>query len=161
MRLLLILSCVALWPAWGQAQGRPPATALTAARDLTADARVMRAERIPMLVLFAQRDCSWCERTRREFLLPMQKDPAEAARVRMRQINIDSDAPLTDFSGHHTTHRAFARAHQASLTPTLMFFGPDGEQLAEAIVGFQTADFYGATIDQGIAQSLARLRAAR
>ena len=161
MRLLLILSCVALWPVWGQAQGAPPATTLTVARDLAADARVMREKRIPMLVLFAQKDCPWCERARREFLLPMQKDPATAAKVRMRQINIDSDAPLIDFSGHYTTDRAFAKAHQAGLTPTLMFFGPDGRQLAETIVGFQTADFYGATIDRGIDQSLARLRSHR
>ncbi|OIQ89228.1 hypothetical protein GALL_288820 [mine drainage metagenome] len=160
MRLLLILSCVALWPVWGQAQGKPTTT-LSVARNLAAEARVMREKRIPMLVLFARKDCPWCERARREFLLPMQKDPATAARVRMRQINIDSDAPLTDFSGHHTTDRAFATAHQASLTPTLMFFGPNGEQLAAAIVGFQTADFYGASIDQGIDQSLARLHSYR
>ena len=156
-----ILPCVALWLLWGQAQGAPTATTLTVARDLAADARVMREKRIPMLVLFAQKDCPWCERARREFLLPMQKDPATAAKVRMRQINIDSDAPLIDFSGHYTTDRAFAKAHQAGLTPTLMFFGPDGRQLAETIVGFQTADFYGATIDRGIDQSLARLRSHR
>jgi len=88
----------------------------------------------------------------------MTIDPAYANRVLLRQIDLDSDAPLKDFAGHATTHRAYAKTQNARLTPTLMFYGPDGKQLAEPIVGFRLADFYGEYIERGIDEGLAVLR---
>ena len=128
------------------------------AHDFAADAQRQRERRIPLLVLYSQADCPWCERARREFLLPMANNPASAERVLLRQIDIDSDAPLKDFSGNATTHRAFARGLRVRFTPTLMFFGPDGGQLAESIVGFRLADFYGEYIERGIDEGLIQLR---
>ena len=40
-----------------------------------------------------------------------------------------------------------------------MFHGPAGEPLAEAIVGFRLADFYGAYLERAIEESRARLKA--
>jgi len=165
LRLCLwILSCLSLWalaatgePALAQLPATSPA-ALPLARDLSADAQRLRAHRIPLLVLYSQADCPWCERARREFLVPMANDPAAAERVMLLQIDLDSDAPLTDFAGHATTHRAFAKTQNARFTPTLMFYGPDGGQLAEPIVGFRLADFYGEYIERDIDEGLARLR---
>ncbi|TRZ67036.1 MAG: hypothetical protein D4S02_05780 [Rhodocyclaceae bacterium] len=110
------------------------------------------------MVLFSRADCPWCERARRQYLIPLANDPASTDRVLMRQIDLDSNAVLIDFNGKATTHRLFGEAQDAKLTPTLMFYGPDGRQVGEPIVGFLLADFYAAHIDRGIDQALATLR---
>lgn len=132
------------------------------AADLAADARGMKARGQVMLVLYSQADCRWCERARREYLVPLRNDPARSGRVLLRQIDLDSDAPLAGFDGGRTTHRAFARAEGARLTPTLAIYGPDGARLAEPIIGFRLADFYGAYIERALDEAQVRLgRAAR
>lgn len=156
-----ILACLPLWTLGGTPLAAVPAPTLERARDLAGDAKLLRQRRVPLLVLYSQTDCTWCERTRREFLLPMTKDPASAARILVRQIDIDSDAPLTDFQGRTTTHRVFAAAQRAKFTPTLMFYGPDGRAVAAPIVGFLLADYYGTYIERGIDDGLAALHAVR
>lgn len=132
------------------------ATPLPEAQNLAADARIMRTERLPLMVLFSRSNCNWCEKVRREYLAAIAAEPN--ARVLLRQVDIDRDAALTDFTGQTTSHRAFAQAHQARLAPTLMFFGPDGELLADTLVGYHAPDFYGALIDRAIDGSRTRLR---
>jgi hypothetical protein len=41
--------------------------------------------------------------------------------------------------------------------PTVAFLGPDGE-LAERLLGYQSADFYGAYLDDRIAEAAAKLK---
>ena len=129
----------------GAAPGEIPRAA-----DLAADARGMRRGQIPMLVLYSQADCHWCEQVKRDHLLPLQRDPA--ARVILRQIDLDSDAPLVDFAGRLTTHRAYARGEGARVTPTLAVYGADGRRLAEPLVGVRIPDFYGSYIERLIAE---------
>jgi len=162
LRLCLwILTCLPIWAfgeaAVAQSSAASPA-ALTVAQDLAADANILRQSRIPMVILYSQADCAWCERARREFLVPMANEPGAAQRVMLRQVDLDRDTPLKDFAGRATTHRAFARAHKARFTPTLMFYGPDGGQLAEPIIGFRLADFYGTYIERSIDEGLILLR---
>lgn len=156
-----ILACLLAWALAGAAlAARPglPARSLQVAQDLAADARILRERRVPLMVLYSRADCPWCERARRQYLVPLANDPASAERILMRQIDLDSDAPLVDFNGRATTHRRFGAGQRATLTPTLMFYGPDGQQVAEPIIGFLLADFYAAHIDKGIDAGLAELR---
>ncbi|MBI4988402.1 MAG: hypothetical protein HZC23_06220 [Rhodocyclales bacterium] len=148
--VLLILAWLPMAP--GAAQPH-----LAPARDLAADARDMRAQGTVMLVLFSQADCRWCERARREVLLPLQNDPASRRRVVLREVALDNDEPLTDFAGRRTTHRRFAAAARASFTPTLIVYGPDGTRLAEPIVGFRLTDFYAEYVNHAVEEGLARL----
>lgn len=148
-----ILAWLAVASAAAAASG---AIQLSPAGDLAADAARMREQRIPMVILFSRSDCRWCEKARREHLIPLANDPAAKALV--RQVDMDRDTPLADFDGRATSHRAFANRHKARLAPTLMFFGPDARQLAEPIVGFRLPDFYGAYIEQSIDEGLAQLR---
>ena len=77
----------------------------------------------------------------------------------VRELHIDRDTPLIDFAGRRTSSADFARRLQVRLVPTVMFHGPAGEPLAEAIVGFRLADFYGAYLERAIEESRARLKA--
>ncbi len=163
--LILALALTApptIWAAPGAAaQG---ATTLPLARNLAADGRDVAASKRPLLVLFSETGCPWCERARREFLLPMQGNPDYQAKVVFRQIDIDQKTPLTAFDGAATSHQAFARAMKIKRFPTVLLLGPEGEVLAEPLVGLGIADYYGAYLDEridGAAAKLARAPAAK
>lgn len=145
-----VLLCV-LWS--------PAAHALTAVEDFAADARLMRERKIPMLLLFSADGCSWCETARRQVLNPMAADPGNANRVLIRQVNIDQRVAIADFGGKTTTHRDFAQARKARLTPTLMVLDADGREIAESIVGVRLLDFYGTYIERAVDAGLDRVRA--
>jgi len=131
------------------------------ARDFAADARLASQRNIPLLVLFSESGCPWCERTRREFLVPMQRNPEYQAKVMMREVGIDSAAELVDFTGKKTSHAEFARRSHVSMMPTVIMLGPRGETLAEPLVGFRGADYYGYFLDQRIDAALAQMRSTR
>lgn len=139
--------------AWLPLASAAAAAGIAPAADLAEDARGMRTQNRVMLVLYSQADCPWCERARNEYLIPLQDDPAWRDRVLLRQIDLDSDAPLIDFAGKRATHRAFARGERARMTPTLVVYGPDGARLAEPIVGFRLADFYAAYIERALEEA--------
>lgn len=159
-RWLWILACllVLLPAAPAAADDTPPAKQLPIAVSFAVDGVAVAARKVPLLVLFSRANCSWCDRARQEFLLPMMAEPDAGRRVLVRQIDIDSDASLVDFTGNATTHRRFAQSQHARFAPTLMFYGPDGKQVAEPVVGFLLADFYSSYIERGIDAGLARLR---
>ena len=129
---------------------------LVEARDLAEDARLAAAKGVPLVVLYSRDDCSWCEKVRREHLGPMSRDPAAPALV--RELHMDRATPLIDFGGRRTTSADFSKQMQAQFAPTVMFHGPQGASLAEPIVGFRLADFYGAYLDRAIEESRAQLR---
>lgn len=152
------LRAIALILSWLPLALAAAESSLPPAQDLAADARDMRARGTVMLVLFSQAGCRWCERARNEVLLPLANDPASSRRVVLREVAIDNDAPLTDFSGRRITHRRFAASEGAHLTPTLVVYGPDGQRLAEPIIGFRLADFYAEYVNRAVEEGLARLR---
>jgi thioredoxin-related protein len=129
---------------------------LPEATDLAADARLAAARGVPLVVLYSRDDCSWCDKVRREFLGPMSRNPSVAAVI--RELHMDRATALVDFAGRRTTSADFSKQVQAQFAPTVMFHGPDGAALAESIVGFRLADFYGAYLNSAIEESCARLQ---
>lgn len=101
--------------------------------------------------MFSEDGCAWCERARREFLLPMLRNAGYRARVDFVQVDVDNDRPLTDFSGRPSTHAAVARVLAVKLVPTVMLFGAKGERLTDPLRGFAGgSDYYGFHLDQRI-----------
>lgn len=137
----------------------PACAQMTQASDLAADARVAAGRNVPLLLLFSQAGCPWCERARQEFLLPMQRNPEYQAKVMMREVGTDSSAALVDFAGKTTTQGEFARRSRVNMMPTVMLFSPRGVALGEPLVGFGSADYYGYFLDQHIDAALVQLRA--
>jgi len=154
--VLAILAWLAASPAAALAATAVAPGRLEAARDLAADGRLARESHLPILLFYSRADCPWCERARREHLQPLARENPPRAIV--RQIDIDQDAALTDFAGKATTHRRFGQGIKARLTPTLAFVGPDGQTVADTIVGYKLADFYGAYIDRAIEDARTKLK---
>lgn len=114
---------------------------------------------VPILVLFSTTTCPYCEVAKRDYLIPMDRDRANRKRVLMRELHIDSSAPLTGFDGKPTTAAAFAAAHKVSVVPTVMVFTPHGEPVGEPIVGLLIPDYYYGFLETAIEAGLAKVRA--
>ena len=137
----------------------PALPPVPSARNLAADGQTTRDGKLPVVVFYSRHTCGWCDKARREHLNAMAANAQTGALF--RQVNVDSTAPLIDFSGQPTTHGAFAKRFDIKLTPTLMFFDSDGRPLAGAIVGYRIAEFYGTLIEDAIEDSRNQLRDTR
>jgi thioredoxin-related protein len=126
-------------------------------RDLHADAATSRQNRMPLLLFFDREECPFCERALREYLVPFSRDEWKN-RALFRQVEIDRTLPVRDFDGTVTTHQALAARYGISLSPTVLIVDAQGRAMAEPIVGLLTVDFYGAYIQNALADAWARLK---
>ncbi|KPK07561.1 MAG: hypothetical protein AMJ64_06390 [Betaproteobacteria bacterium SG8_39] len=133
------------------------AQAIAMAQDLARSAREAAAARVPLLVFFSQPGCPYCDLARRDYLGPMNSDPASRTTQRMLEVDITSESPLVDYSGRATTHRAFARAEQVRFVPVVKFVGAGGESLAPALIGLTVPGFYQSYLDRRIEQAAGRI----
>ncbi|MGE5131017.1 MAG: thioredoxin fold domain-containing protein [Sphingomonadaceae bacterium] len=113
---------------------------IPAARDLARAARDAQRTGGPLVVLYTQPDCVYCERAKRDYLEPLLADRAAAPRI--VEVDVTSQARLADFSGRSVSQAEFARTQHVRILPTLGFYGPGGERLAQPLVGLTVPDFY-------------------
>jgi len=135
------------------ANDQPPAA------DLRAEATQAARLGGPLVVLYSRRDCKYCETVKRDYLKPLASQPRYRDKLLIRQINQDSDQPLLDFHGERTTHARFAASEKIKLVPVVAFYGPNGQRLAESIVGARLPDFYPSYLETAIEQSIAAIKA--
>ena len=135
------------------------ATDLPAAQDLRTDADRAARAGAPLIVIYSRKDCKYCETVKRDYLKPLAANPRYRAKVVIRQIDQDSDAPLVDFRGEATTHARFATSEKIKLVPVVAFYGPQGKRLAEPIVGARLPDFYPSYLEESIEKSSLALKA--
>jgi thioredoxin-related protein len=131
---------------------------LQEANDLQADAARAGEDKLPILVLFSSSYCGYCTIVREDFLKPMLISGDYDDKVIMRVVNIDSTEGLRDFEGREVDAEAFADRRGVFVTPTVKFFGPDGNETTSDLVGLSTVDYYGGFLDTAIEESLVHLR---
>lgn len=125
-------------------------TELPAAVNLRQEAAQASRHGAPLLIIFSRRDCKYCEIVKRDYLLPLTQNPRYRERVVVRQITQDSDAALTDFRGQPLSQAQFASAEKIGFVPVVAFYGPNGQRLAEPIVGARLADFYQGYLEEAL-----------
>ncbi len=119
-------------------------TALPVPSSLPGAAMTATAQGEPLVLLVSLPGCPYCELVRRNYLLPARKESGRQA----WQLNIaDRKTPLTGFDGKTTTAAAQINAWKAAFTPTVLFLGSQGQELAERLVGVTVPDFYGAYLE--------------
>ncbi len=149
----LILACGLASPGTAGA-----AKELVHAKDFKADARVAGQRQVPILVLFTSPGCHYCERVKREYLVPMQQDPAYRKKALIREVTVGATAPLTGFDGAATTEGAFAAAHKVFMVPTVKVLDTLGNDASEAIVGLLTPDYYFGYLETAIDNGIQKVR---
>ena len=99
------------------------------------------------IALFSQPGCTFCKEVRENYLKPMVR--SRRLRIVAAEFELNGTRRIRDWTERGPTEAEFARECKAHFAPTLMFFGPAGEALAEPIVGL-SRDFFGAYLEQRI-----------
>ncbi|MES9845346.1 MAG: thioredoxin fold domain-containing protein [Candidatus Sedimenticola sp. PURPLELP] len=123
------------------------------AQNLALDARTG----LPIMVLVSQDHCPYCVQIKREILKPMLKAEDFKDELLIRELYIDLGTKVTDFQGKLRPSADLARDYGASLTPTLLFLGPDGKELAKRIVGINTPELFYFYVESAIKKSIAQM----
>ena len=123
-------------------------TALSVPTSLPQALLDAKAKGQPLVLLITLPGCVYCELVRRSYLMPLLPEIG----LQAWQLDVSNRrAPLIDFDGKPTTAALQAKAWKATFTPTVLFFGSQGRELAERLVGIAVPDFYGAYLEQRLA----------
>lgn len=143
-----LLLAAAAWPLAGHAATLPRAL------DLQRELAAALARHEPLVLLVSLDGCAYCHIVRDHHLAPLHQQQG----LPVVQVDMRSRRQLKDAAGRPMVHDEFVRARRVTVAPTVLFLGPQGEELAERLVGGSIPDFYGAYLEQRLAQARARLR---
>jgi len=130
------------------------------AQDLLAESRQAACHGQPLVVMFGSSTCPYCSVVRSLYIAPLMKDERYPGIV-SREVEIDSNQLVTDFSGKRVSMSALAAKHGATLVPQVVVFGPDGKQAGKPVIGISNEDFYGFYLDQAINTGIDMVQTAR
>ncbi len=141
--------------------------------DSEEDLPFVRIERVENLQALGQRarregkvilmeveasDCPYCRRLEEEILKPMLRSGDYEDNTLIVQLEIDSYGDLTDWDGKTITPAAFSSRYGVFVTPTLLFLDDSGRELSKRILGIQSVDFFGAYVDEALAEARQRMQ---
>jgi thioredoxin-related protein len=107
-----------------------------------------------LVVMVSLDGCPHCKVVRQNYLLPLNQQQG----LPVVQVDMHSRRPLRNFRGASSTHDQMIRSWGIKLAPTVLFFGRDGIEVAQRLVGSYIPDFYGAYLDERLAQARAAVR---
>ena len=148
MAATVVVCALGVSPAFAADTALPVPTSLPKAATLA----VGKGE--PLVLLVSLPGCPYCEMVRRSYLLPMRVEGLPAW-----QINTtDATSPLEGFNGQRSSGAEFTREWSIRLTPTVLFLDASGRELAPRLEGFTGPDFYGAYLNEALANARKALK---
>ncbi len=151
MKKTLLFSLFGLLSIFSSASIAEP---IQVAANLAIDADFSRKQNIPIVFFVTADHCPYCETLRREYF----KFSTDDERFILRELELDEYHSVVGFDGRKSNHRVLADRYGISLTPTVIFVGPNGSELADAIVGLLTMDFYNYYFEKALDESISRLQ---
>ena len=142
--LLRVGVSLAATPVWAQS-GR--AATLPAAQSLPDELSRALKSKQPLIVMVSLDGCVFCRQARQSHLSSMA-----LAGTAIVQVDMRNNQPVLDFAGKLTTHDELTRRWKVSITPTLLFFGPGGKEVADRMEGAYLPDFYGPYLEERMAR---------
>jgi thioredoxin-related protein len=124
---------------------------LPVAKNLDEDLKTALSRSQPLVVLVSLDGCLFCKVVRENYLRSVLIED----RLAVLQVDMRKPTFVKDFSGQATTHAQLIKGWGIKLAPTVLFFGKDGKEIAERLVGGSNSDFYGAYLQQRIDQATA------
>lgn len=126
---------------------------LPTATDLPLALAQALAQGQPLVVMVSLDNCPYCRQVRQSHLGPLWRGGQVVV-----QIDMQHKETLTDWDGQTRSHGDWVKHRRISVAPTVLFFGPDGREVADRLEGASLPDFYGAYLDQRLAQARQRLQ---
>jgi thioredoxin-related protein len=126
---------------------------LPLARALDTELKSALSKNQPLIVMVGFKSCPYCQVVRQNYM------PAVINEQKLTVVEIDllTDLPVQDFEGRATAHRQLAKEWGVKTSPTLLFFGRKGQEVASRLAGVST-DFYGAYLQERIDEASAKVR---
>ncbi len=125
--------------------------------DLFADGQLAQEQQLPVMVVFVSEHCGYCAALESDYIKPMLKSGEYDDKVIIRVLNIDY-SDVVSFQGKTLSGVMLANNLGAFVTPTIMFFDHQGNEVAEKIMGYSTPGLFGGVLDQAIDESLSKVR---
>jgi len=110
--------------------------------DWSAEAAEARKFGAPIMVLFTDEDCGYCERLKKEVLEPLVRRGELSSFARILELDIDRGGKIRDFDGEKIRTKIFVKRYGIYATPTLMLVDYQGEPLGTPVVGFNGGEGY-------------------
>ncbi|HED16915.1 MAG TPA: hypothetical protein ENI64_08920 [Gammaproteobacteria bacterium] len=133
-------------------------TRVNTSRDMYASQQIASARQMPVMIMFAAEECPYCEILESEVLRPMLISGDYGGKVLIRKFMIDHEGKIRDFDGKMIDSSDFPGRYNVFVTPTLVFLGYDGRELAEMIIGVNTLELFAGRVDDALLESLNTLR---
>lgn len=102
-----------------------------------------------LVVMVSLPGCPYCKITRENYLGPMHAQDG----LSVVQVDMQSRQRVKDFKGVVVTHEQLIESWGIKIAPTLLFFGPSGKEIVPRLEGIASPDFYGAYLDERLAQA--------
>ena len=100
----------------------------------------------PLLVMVSLKGCPFCKIARENYLVPMLHEQ----NLSIDQVDMRSRQLVKNFNGIKLTHDELIQSWGVKITPTVLFFGRGGVEVAERLAGASIPDFYGAYLDDRV-----------
>jgi hypothetical protein len=116
---------------------------LPAAESLAASLDHALRVKQPLVVMVSLHGCAFCKVVRENYLQPLR-----ASGLQVVQVDMRDHRTLVDFDGQSLTQDTWVRKQGIKIAPTVLFFGPQGREVASRLTGAYLPDFYGAYLDE-------------
>jgi thioredoxin-related protein len=100
----------------------------------------------PLVVMVSLDGCPFCRMVRENFLPSIEHEQ----HLTVVQVDMRKPTIVKDLQGHRTTHDLLTKAWGIKVAPTLLFFGKNGHEVADRLIGASVPDFYGAYLQERI-----------
>jgi thioredoxin-related protein len=101
-----------------------------------------------LVVMFSLPGCPWCKLVRQSYLRPLHTEGQPVI-----EVDMTGTGALTGFDGAPTTGAQMAQTLGVHVSPTLLFIGRGGREVAGRLRGVPNEDFYGAYLQQHVEEA--------
>ena len=155
LMLALCLVCLSVSACEDQSDHSP--RLINLAESFVVDAELSQQEQLPIVVFISQHGCEFCELLREKVLFPMMRSGKMQEKAIFRELSLDKGFLTVDFNGEQISGVKFAERYASAVTPTLLFLGAGGDELARKRVGISNIEYYGFYLGQSIDEATARV----
>ena len=129
------------------------AQALALAQSLQNDLLQAISKNQPLIVMVGFASCPYCKLVRQNYMPAVQNEH----KLKVVEIDMYTDTSVRNFLGTQTTHRKIAKDWNVKTSPTVLFFGKEGHEVAKRLVG-GSIDFYNAYLEERITEAVASFK---
>ncbi len=139
-------------------EAREEIRTLPLAVDMQKTAHIAAQKKVPIVLFMTASWCHFCHRLKENIIDPLLIHTNLADYAEFREVVQDKDGwHMKDFQGHLVDMPVFAKKLKATLTPTTLFFDPQGHEISERIIGLTLEEHYPFYLQQGINEGLKKL----